>query len=52
MTSDASRPKQHLAAAWAMRVADRWESVLVGGDALAQREKWLVQQACQTNTEA
>ena len=31
-------------AAWAQQAGYRWEAVVIGGDALAKREKWLTEQ--------
>ena len=36
-------------AAWAWRAGYRWESVVVGGDALAKRTQALAGQPCHSN---
>ncbi|HGM8090042.1 TPA: hypothetical protein ACKP9S_006473 [Pseudomonas aeruginosa] len=39
-------------ATWAQRAGYRWETVVVGGDALVKREQWLAQQNARTTPES
>jgi len=32
-------------AQWAMQAGYRWDSIVIGGDAMAKRQKWLAAQA-------
>lgn len=36
-------------AAWAQQAGYKWEAVVVGGDAMAKRQKWLAEQARNIN---